>query len=279
MTVDKKTNTADFESLGELVQWLESTDRAQGAGNSSKEPHARSWDYGCGYKGALEYAHGKVWTQGMEAMVKGTAQATQLRKPAPVPILGLDVAGFAPDIPEYLAGSPDHMMSILDMADAQSAKPVVSIALSGFSCGCTDAAMTHRGVAFMSLVDALEDDGYRCEVYFACSIVRGTGKAAHLKVCIKHAGDHWNPATAAFALAHPAMFRRFWFAAMERFRSVNLSTQGGYGPCVLVDKEQYTFSVPYQVNDGPYRTLKGALQDVQAMAIKQGFEVSLTGDK
>jgi hypothetical protein len=278
MSIDTNTCTATFDSLSELVEWLESTPRADGAGKASEKTDYSNWDHGCGYSGALEYARGKVWKDGQDAMVKGTAHATAMRKPAQVPQLGYDVAGFLPDVPAYLAGDPDHMLSVTDMADAQSSKPVVSIALSGFSAGCSDQAMTNRGVAFMSLVDALEDDGYRCEVYFASSIDNGPGRAAHLKTCIKKAADHWNPATAAFALAHPAMFRRFWFAAMERFECVNGATNGGYGQCVLADPDQYTFSVGYQVGDGAYRTLDGALREVQTMAQRKGFEVSLIKD-
>lgn len=276
--IDNKTNTADFDSLGAFMTWLDTVPADSGAGSSSRQGGGGNWDFGCGWQGAVDHGNGKAWKLGADAMVKGSAQAAGLRKPAAVPVIGYDVAGFLPDVPGYLAGVPDHMLSVTDVAEAQGQKEIVTICLSGFSASCSDAAMLNRGVAFMSLVDALEADGARCEVYFSSSIVgsrRGGSGSAHLKVCIKKAADHWSPNTAAFALAHPAMFRRLWFAAMERFASVNRYTNGGYGPCELVDAAQYTFSVPYQVGDGPYRSLAGALREVQGMARKAGHDVEL----
>lgn len=272
-----KGNTVDCDSVRDLVRWIEATPRAEGSGQSSSYHRPENdWDLSLGLEGAVEYGKGTVWEAGVSAMVKGTAVATSLRNSAPLPSLVYDVAGFLPSVPMYLAGCPDHMLCLSE-AGMTLQKPSVSIALSGFSAYCTGPAMVNRGVAFMSLVDALETDGTRCEVYFSSGIgTEGGSQSASMRVCIKRSQDHWTPASAAFSLAHPGFFRRLWFAAMERFSSVNKSTNHGYGPCTLWGQATYTFAVPYQVGDGPYETLPGALKHVEDMAKAQGFEVKLT---
>ena len=275
------STTATCESMADLVRWIQNTQPAAGAGDASSNNRPReSWDLGLGYEGAVELAIGKArWDEGERAMVKGAAVASGLRKAAQAPQFTYDVAGFLPNVPTMLSGEPEYMLTVDPLqADQTSHTPVVSIALSGFSCSCTGPAMVNRGVAFLSLVDALEGAGTRCEVWFASSIDNGERAMADLRVCIKQAGDHWQPRTAAAALAHPAMFRRLWFAAMERFPQVNQATNSGYGRCRLQHPEQYTFGVEYQVGDGPYRTLPGALRHVQQLARDAGHDVTLIGE-
>ena len=275
-------DTATCDSMADLVRWIQNTRPAAGAGNSSITNSARdSWDLDLGYEGAIELALGKTrWDEGERAMVKGAAVASGLRKAAQAPQFKYDVAGFVPNVPTMLSGEPEYMLTV-DPYEAEQAshQQVVSIALSGFSCGCSGFAMVNRGVAFLSLVDALESAGTRCEVWFASSIDNGPKKMADLRVCIKQAGDHWQPRTAAAALAHPGMFRRLWFAAMERFPQVNGATNGGYGRCRLQKPEQYTFGIDYQIGDGPYATLNGALRHVQMLAREAGHDVTLINDK
>jgi hypothetical protein len=277
MNFDKKLNRADFDSVADLVKWIEATPATDRSGESSRSTgRGFKWDLDCEFEGAVRHGKGERWAEGVDAMIKGTAQASGLRTQAQVPVIGMDVAGFAPDVPTYLAGVPDHMMSVTDLAEANAPKPIVSVCLTGFSCACSSTAMVNRGVAFMSLVDALESDGYRCEVYFAAA----PGAAStEVRVRVKSADAHWTPASAAFALAHPGFFRRLWFAAIERFTDCDRHTRAGYGTCHLREQDLYTFSESYQRGDGINTTLEGALRGVQDRARAQGFDVELIADK
>jgi hypothetical protein len=276
-------NQVVFDSLADCARWLESTPPADGAGAQSHDTGHRpsqSWDLGLGYAGAIEYASGgKVWADGLAMIRKGTANATAQREVAQAAVLGNDIAGFMPDVPAYLAGQPDCMIAY-GIEETKAPKPVISIALAGFSFGMEAQDMVNRGVAVLSLVDALESDGQRCEVWFASSIVSNEGAHMHLRV--KAADQHWNPGAAAFALAHPGLFRRLWFATMERFEGVNGSTNGGYGTCRLVDQQDaapYTLAYPYTTDADDWRTLDSALRRVQSDANALGLGVKLIEEK
>lgn len=270
-------NHLEFNSLHEFASFLKATPRAKGAGNASTSTSkSQSWDLGIGLDGALDMAlEGRSWEEGVTQMVKGIAHAEALRKPNAIPALSHGVTGFRPDVPEYLAGNPECMIGYAD-EQMPAAKPVVSICNTIYSAACTAEGMVNRGVALMSLVDALEADGQRCEVYWEYQIAGAPGDTS-FKVCIKQASEAWTPASAAFAIAHPAMGRRLGFAFFEKFKSANNATNGGYGGLgkYYRDSSQYTLAMDYSKGDGPYRTLKGALQAVEKLARDQGLDVTL----
>lgn len=88
-----------------------------------------------------------------------------------------DVAGFLPDIPELLAGSPTNMLNLGDDGSfGVASKPVVRIGINtGLACNCgaygclanpvSCEICANRGAAIISMVNYLESKNQRCEVW------------------------------------------------------------------------------------------------------------------
>jgi hypothetical protein len=269
----KYKNDNVFESVAEYAAYVDALPRAKGAGDRSEthEP-THSWDLGLGRGPAIEYASGaKIWTEGAERIVEGIATAEAMRAPLETTTIGSDVAGFMPDVPAYLAGVPECMRTF---ETTESPSEIVSIGLTGFTCNTSADAMLNRGIALLSLVDVLESSGYRCEIVADFAIAgRNTLRS---RIYIKRAGDHWDPTSAAFAMAHPAFFRRLFLKDMEGYSGLNKTTNSGYGTSPLPKPDEYTFALDYTAGDHGWYTLENALYTAEQMAARAGIEVELT---
>lgn len=139
----------------------------------------------------------------------------------------MDVAGAFPDVGAFLAGEVEHMHA--PDVETDSA-PVVSIWLTGATSWKTKAHdMETFGVALLSFVDALEKQGKQLEIVWysvgqpSKPSRKGSSKRVPVNcapctfnVVLKHAGEHMDVDRLAFALAHPSMLRRAYFAAVEQ---------------------------------------------------------------
>ena len=269
----------EFNSITEMAQYLESTERLPGAGEFSiRDQSARecsmTWDQ------TMDLArNGGYWIEGAEQMVDGMANATALRENHAQPMIQYDVAGFMPDVPAYLAGQPDCMMQYDegDMTVAQM--PTVTIGVGTFSHAVAASSAFNRGVAILSLIDAIEAVGYRVQLDFVGDNreMFGSASVKRIRVVLKRAQDHWNPGNVAFATANAAMLRRLTVACLERDEDTVPRTQAGYGQGDDGYIEEYSLAFPYMVSNRGYETLPKALASVQSMAEDYGIECNLTG--
>ena len=257
-----------FDSLFEFNQWLDDTPKTEDSGSSStRHSDDREWDFALGYEGAREYAKGtEFWQEGTDQITRGVAGVQGEMHQSARPVLSWDVAGFAPDVPAMLAGQPDHMFC---MEYQNESVEIVTIGFCGFSARCTAKAMLNRGAALLTLVDALESSGKRCEIWYDDVLA-----PVRMRVCLKKSSEQWSAHTLAFSMAHPGFFRRLGFAWREKFTELDGHTNSGYGVCEEFD--DYTFNLTYQAGDGPYRTFESALAHMEALAKEQGFtEINL----
>ena len=273
--------TQTFNSFLAYAEHVSSAPRAPGAKDSSSAHRATmSWDLELGLEGAIAYGTSQdTWREGIDQLVAGVERAQTMRREAYVPQVRSNVVGFRPNVPAIVAGVPLNMYR---MEHVPGESQVVTIAISGFSSGCTAPAMLNRGIGVLALCDALEASGHRVEIWeheylevsgkpMAC------GKRAHLKVLLKAAGDRYDPNTIAFAIAHPGNFRRLFFLWEETTPEVVRATQDSYGHGLDLDSQGYNFPLGYQTSDGPYETLEGTLGHLEGLARDQGFEVNLLG--
>jgi len=267
-----------FDSLAELARWIDAHDRQPDAGSVS-EVEGRGDDW-CpmSYDETMALCRaGGHWPEGAEKMVAGVADAAALRENASQPMIENSVAGFMPDVPGYLAGVPDSMYAYNegDMTVAQL--PTVTIGIGTYSANTTSNAAMNRGIAVLSLIDAIEAVGYRVQLdyVFDCTGEDGGG-TQKVRVTLKRSQDQWNPGSVAYAVANPGMLRRQGFALLERDPATVGRTQGGYGRGDDGYVEDYGLAFTYMRGDYGYETLEAALASVESKAADFGIEVQLT---
>jgi hypothetical protein len=150
-----------------------------------------------------------------------------------------DVVGEQVDVGRFIEGVPE-CMAVFNTKDGMG-KGVVTIMLNiAASNNVPTDVITRRGAAALTIVDVLEDMGFRCEVRFGQAVKPsgyGTTRDDFYEVAtvLKHAAQAVDLDTLAFALAHPSMLRRIIFSVEEneeeaiRYRFGFTKELGGYG--------------------------------------------------
>lgn len=193
-----------------------------------------SWDYGVGFAGALRLAK-NGWPEGL-AKVKQLSDVfyggtlSLVKSQAMVN----DVQGHSVDIPAYIAGEPECMLEWEDEEWNYGAVKIVINAVT--SAGISASRIFAKGAAVCALVDALEMTGKRCEVVLCMSVnSRYDGGYFEYRCVVKHLEDPLQIDQLAFAIAHPASFRRLGFRLYEVMDDAGLSnslTSNAYGRVV-----------------------------------------------
>lgn len=221
-----KTIVKDFDTIGEYVNYVLNTPQTRkltegsdspecggfyGRTNSLAEAAAlveRGWPEGA--------AKVSEWSNRLDCFAAATAAAKSKA-------FNWDVTGDFVDVGKYMTGEPECFGSE-DNDGEQSSSRVVSIRINACVSGALQAdAIVARGVAVLVAVDVLESLGRRCEILVSQSTHTGghtmSGSVPNLhldaNVCVKRAGEPVDLDRLAFAVAHPAFFRRLGFKFME----------------------------------------------------------------
>lgn len=207
-----------YESYDHFLSVAESVGPMGEGGASRRNKSEDSWDLNAGWVGAKKLAR-QGWKEGM---AKADALQAQLESLICPFILKdevmYDVAGDFPDVGRACMGIPDSMGNMVTTEDhaLNGHKKIIKITMDGFvSSGIDAERVALRGAAVMALVDALEKAGRAVEVTW---IPCGTGddaKKFFSEIPLKRSGEAMEEDRLAFALIHPAMFRRICFSAWE----------------------------------------------------------------
>ncbi len=134
-----------------------------------------------------------------------------------------DVVGGALDIERYLSGEPEHWYT-LQRTDGGSnvvTRHLTLVFNAGVNWHWSPEEMIARAIPAIALVDALERLGHRVRVIVGVS-TDGTQLTAHWRICIKEHDQVMDIDRLAFWLGHPAVLRRFYFAAVETTEDKNI---------------------------------------------------------
>lgn len=209
----KKTAAYSFASLHELGNWIASTRRTWDTEDSRTYPSARSWDLNAGYDASVEMAR-NGWLEGAERAqeaLKEFAPAT------PEPDTKTDFYGFRPHVPRFCAGAPDSMIRHAPVADMGVGRVLTLIVPINAVSNVSAEHMANFGVAVAQYVNQLEMGGMRVELIGAStSLMMSSNWRVSQTFTIKNADQPLDLAVVAFAIGHPAMFRRLGFALLER---------------------------------------------------------------
>ncbi len=231
-----RTNGRDierFETWGSFVECAESRRNREGASSnasfSGKEGEkfsmTRSWD------DALKLAK-QGWVgirPEVDALVE---QIDKVVAPALQPAFQsyFDVSGGTVDIGRFLDGEPECMVETKLVTIAKPGR-VIGILVNASFAGFTRAEdIRKRGVAIVALIDTLEKLQHSTEVWVEVSIREG----ATTGVKVKGADETLDIDALMFAVAHPAMLRRMYFAYLEghpkaQYRALTGSGFKSYG--------------------------------------------------
>jgi hypothetical protein len=212
------------DNLNDVENWLQSTPRKWSVKHSESNGATQSWDLGAGYRGACRLAK-DGWSEGandldarLQAIMPASGRTARW---------GYSVAGSSVNIGRFLTGNPRCMRSRSrrDMGSAPVFHIVVNVVAS---CAVRGEQMANYGTAIVGLIDRLENTGKRVALD-VMSVTKANDTRLATGWRVKAAGDHVDLGAIAFAIAHPAAFRRFGFAMMER--SPNSAESHGYGRC------------------------------------------------
>lgn len=160
-----------------------------------------------------------------------------------------DVSGSMVDVDRFVSGEPENM---IDFVSGVKPKQVIDVKIcGGFSAGVDKSIVFKRGELLLGMIDALESNGHQVDlsIIIPC-FARGRSKRYDMftQVILKNAGYSLNRDIVAFAVCHPAFFRRIVFAVWESDKAIMkhyLSrTRGGYGRMIETYNEASDIFIP-----------------------------------
>lgn len=253
-----------YDSMSAFSEWLDSKRGTQAPGarwSSEKNAPKEDWDLDTSLDATFEYkAKGYHWEGGSRLLQKAVKMLnpSDSFQPVSTPTLVNSVVGFMPDVPAYLAGEVESMMTTENLLPEM---PVVSIGINiGGHSGICSKTFRNRGAAVVSLIDKFESEGKRVELV-ACVGIRHERSSVDWSMVIKQSDEHWSPETIAFVCCHPAFFRRFLFMVIEWH--LPKSTSNGYGKPSDGDlKKDFDLYFPHVQGNNGWGTPKEAFESV-----------------
>lgn len=263
----------EFNQISDIPRWIEQNNRAPSAHAGSKiNTPSIEWDLRVGFDGAMEMAkQGGYWEYGAQQMTKCHTYLANLKKEGKVPVEDYDVTGHTLDVGAYLAGQPDCFLNECD-EDADR-HPIVSIGVHVGRAGNVSAdSVIRRGAAILSVIDDLEDQGFRVELWALWTQHPRANAMPDFRVCVKSAEEQWSPHSVAFAICHPAMNRRLLWRVAEAHKALAPLTREGYSRGVDRWHESVRdFDVYFGWQAKQIDTMEDALSMVQS-TVRQALE-------
>lgn len=268
------------EGFDDVAEWLDQTPEKWGTSTigGSEYQGGPSWSHNVNNVREAKELGREGWQEGVDQI--DTALHAIIPAAGHEPRWGWGVTGGSVSIGRYLTGHPKTMRN--RRKKQMGAAPVLHIVLNVVaSCAINAQQMTNYGAAITGLIDRLENTGKRVHLDIVMVTAAGAGQKIRLSVGwnIKKASEHVDLAQVAFAIAHPACFRRIGFAMMERCSKDAYSP--GYGmcadakPCDVPDWEDGTMIIdgvnhaPSRCND-PKDALRLAVEQLNKAAVLAG---------
>lgn len=216
----KSSDFRCYESIDEMVRHLGS----EKGGHESNETHNSEW-YGT-----------KTYQEAEQRIVKGDDELAKMLRGSDkldihMPSTGVRkrmvtrVAGFAPHVPNYLAGVPNNMLWV---EEKKVPKKVLTVI---YGCN-THGDETAEDIAkvsarVVSCIMSLERKGYRINLYASNAADSGSRRTGFITK-LKDSGQHIDVLKMAFPLLSASWNRRFGFRFREMcgWRSAGSSLHG-----------------------------------------------------
>ena len=219
-----------FDSIDELVNYVTTKKRKPGRGDSSDEE-----DYGFykteNFKEAVELL--KYGDEELYKKISNEKSKIKIEN-----LLGNarnrqqyynDLSGFMPNVANYMTGNPRSMINIRKNGVSQK---IINIFLNiRVAAGVRADDVIKIGSKYLTIIDLLEKNGYRCNLYSGVANRNSSGdRHCVMMVRVKSDREPMNIKKLSFTLAHPSMQRRIKFRWME-VNDYEYDFTCGYGQC------------------------------------------------
>lgn len=204
----------------------------------------KEWDLEFGYDRAWEIlAQDNFWPEGKDKFKQAFFKARDGLEARQAPAIGQDVAGYAPNVPEFLTGASPTVMFSEDPATANLAAslPVIKIGINQVNSPEIDPErLMNRGAAMLAMIDDIEKQGFRTEVYSCGRVATCVCVTPEIgwDVLLKPASRMAEPSLLAFPLCHPAWGVRIGYRIVESFPA-KICDMCGYVTSVVPNDHDY----------------------------------------
>ena len=245
----------EYNSVGEFVAEINSLEpnkfyKDRELSSQEKESTDNGWRASQDYARATYLlTHG--WDSAAEKMASkvkltnGVSSAVRSSKPS------YGVVGSQASVPRYLQGIPTNMVS---RQTVYSKQKVVTITKGiSYSGRWSSEAIMRESIKALQIIQSLESAGQRVRLNVMLASTNND-KHSICKVCVKQPDERLNISKMAFALAHPAMLRRFFFRWIETDPFIDFDLGYAYGtPSALHIKEkgmaENEYYIPEEISD------------------------------
>lgn len=146
------------------------------------------------------------------------------------------VFGFVPNVPNYILGIPEQMITISQTP--QKVKTVSIIYYVGNNYNTTAKALEKAGIKILNAVNRLELSGVRVNLDICVMCSKKNGEWQIGCVNVKGYREQMDLKKLCFPIAHPSMFRRFGFKFLEKSKDMENNFSCGYGSSAKANDEQ-----------------------------------------
>ena len=221
-----------FDSIADFVTYGHEGHGAYPRGQMSEQNSpSKEWDLRAGYQGSVDLSR-TGWAEGaqkVDDLADKVDQVVRQKLPNQRLTVRPVMVGGRVSVPAYLAGHPKQYLTL--KREPATCK-TITINLNNCVSASVDAnTFMLRGIAVAALVRVLERKRVKVEVVTTMSTKTDVpGGRVCAAVVVKKAADKLMPDSIAFALAHPACFRRNGFASFEaQAAACNGDLGWGYG--------------------------------------------------
>lgn len=265
-----------FNNITEVADYVTTKQRKSGRGNSSEGTGdyyfygTRNFDEAIDF---LKYGDEDLYNRVKEEKSKinidkilGNARKRQTYENK--------VYGCVPNVPAYLIGTPLNMINSEIHAPSQK---IINIFLNTRVSGEVDKDDVIKiGTKYLSIIDILEKQGYRCNLYSGCANSSWSGRHCYMLVRVKTDREPLNIKKICFTIANPSMQRRIKFRWME-VNDFDHDFTGGYGQHddisyttkILNEKLKDNFIVWNYEDAGSSKSIEKMIEDLK----KQGINI------
>lgn len=255
--IDKDIFMTEYPSIADFIADINSLPlnkfykpRESDLSSQRKNETDKDWYMSRNYAEATELlTHG--WDSAAEKMASkvkltsGVSSSVRSSKPA------YGVVGSQASVPRYLQGIPTNMVS---RQMTYSKQKVVTITKGiSYSGWWSSQAILEESIKALQIIQSMENAGQRVRLNVMIATTQ-CKKTSICKVCVKQPDQRMNISKMAFALAHPAMLRRFFFRWIETDPFITFDLGDGYGAPAyssikekaMADNEYY---IPEKIED------------------------------
>lgn len=189
------------------------------------------------------------------------------------------VAGGGVSIGRLLAGNPAHMRKRIKKAGSRNIRLFIQ---NNGLYNITSETLIIRGALCCAIIDILENNGYSCELIAVTTdyFTHRSKPSEHLTVKLKQSGEKISISDVAFAIGHPAYFRRFGFACIGAAPECS-DAWGDMGKSTVAFSERYMppgandFYIPHPKQNYSGNTLEEKARKMLPDFLPQGLPIQI----